>query len=85
MCVLQCVTHVTVDALAHVYVLQFVTHVTVDHLAHVSGTLKSELKTDGGKDMFLYYQATSTLLTHVKTTNKVVSRYCIFECNTNDN
>ncbi|KAK2183356.1 hypothetical protein NP493_311g01005, partial [Ridgeia piscesae] len=48
------------------------TDTQVDHLAHVSGTLKSELKTDGGKDMFLYYQATSTLLTHVKTTNKLM-------------
>lgn len=53
------------------------TSVTVDHLAYVCGILKTDLKTDNGKELFLYYQATSTILTHVKTSNKVSLLQCL--------
>ena len=47
------------------------TYVTVDHLLYVCGILKADLKTDAGKELFLYYHATLSILTHVKTSNKV--------------
>ena len=49
----------------------------VDHLAHVYESLRSDLKSDEGKKLFMYYQATPVILTHLKVQSKVSKRLII--------
>ena len=44
---------------------------SVDYLARVYETLRNDLKSDTGKEYFLYYQATPIMLSHLKPTHKV--------------
>lgn len=44
---------------------------SVDHLAHVFDFLRSELKQEAGKQLFITYQATPVILYHLKPINKV--------------
>ena len=45
--------------------------VSVDLVANVFEVLRSDLKGEPGKELFLYYQATNTCVTYLKPANKV--------------
>ena len=54
--------------LSSLIILQTITQ--VDHIAHVFEVLKSDLKSDAGKELFLHYQATPIFLHFLKPSAK---------------